>query len=134
MPTAPVAIVTGAAHGIGRAIARRLLDDGWRVGVVDLKEAGLGRTYARQPRRTVVIEGDVADEPTARNAVEAALDKFGRLDALVSNAGIMIRKPIARLTLAEWRRVIDTNLTATFLLVRAAETALREWLSPQPVR
>lgn len=63
---------------------------------------------------------------TAARAVKGALDAFGRLDALVSNAGIMIRKPIRLLTLTEWRRVIDVNLTATFLLARAAEKPLRK--------
>ena len=96
--SAPVALVTGAAHGIGRAIAQRLLDDGWRVGVVDLPGSGLRRGYGGQARRAVLIEGDVADETTARRAVKAISEKFGRLDALVSNAGIMVRKPLARLT------------------------------------
>jgi NAD(P)-dependent dehydrogenase (short-subunit alcohol dehydrogenase family) len=54
------------------------------------------------------------------------VQRFGRLDGVVSNAGIMIRKPIASLTLAEWNRVIDTNLTAAFLLARAAENPLRK--------
>jgi NAD(P)-dependent dehydrogenase (short-subunit alcohol dehydrogenase family) len=121
----PVAIVTGAAHGIGRAIARYLLEDGWRVGVVDLPGSGLARTYAGHPRRTILIEGDVATEETAQRTVKAALRKFGRLDALVSNAGIMVRKPLRRLTLAEWHRVLDTNLTAAFLFARAAEKPLR---------
>jgi NAD(P)-dependent dehydrogenase (short-subunit alcohol dehydrogenase family) len=120
---ARVALVTGAAHGIGRAIAQRLLDDGWRLGVVDLPGSGLSRAYGKS-RRTVIIEGDVADEQTARQAVKAATEKFGRLDAVVSNAGIMVRKPISRLTLTEWRKVIDTNLTAAFLLARAAEKPL----------
>jgi NAD(P)-dependent dehydrogenase (short-subunit alcohol dehydrogenase family) len=122
---APVAIVTGAAHGIGRAIAQRLLNDGWRVGVVDLPGSGLKRGYLRHLRRVVLIEGDVAEEATARRAVALVTDKFRRLDALVSNAGIMVRKPLRQLTLAEWHKVLDTNLTAAFLFARAAETALR---------
>jgi NAD(P)-dependent dehydrogenase (short-subunit alcohol dehydrogenase family) len=122
---APVALVTGAARGIGRAITQRLLDDGWRLVVVDLASAGLARSFARSARRTALIEGDVAEEQTARRAVQAATERFGRLDAVVSNAGIMVRKPISRLTLAEWHKVIDTNLTATFLLARAAEKHLR---------
>jgi NAD(P)-dependent dehydrogenase (short-subunit alcohol dehydrogenase family) len=122
---APGAIVTGAAHGIGRAIARRLLDDGYRVCVVDLPGKGLKRSYASAGRRVEIIEGDVAEERTALRAVAAATETFGRLDALVSNAGIMVRKPIRQLTLTEWRKVIDTNLTAAFLFVRAAERALR---------
>jgi NAD(P)-dependent dehydrogenase (short-subunit alcohol dehydrogenase family) len=124
-PSTPVALVTGAAHGIGRAIVQWLLDGGFRVGVVDLPGTGLKRTYARATRRVVLIEGDVADEQTAKLAVKSVSEKFGRLDALVSNAGIMVRKPIGRLTLAEWRKVIDTNLTAAFLFARAAEKPLR---------
>src|SRR5215813_11750178 len=122
---APVAIVTGAGKGIGRAIALCLLDDGWRVGLVDLPDAGLGRVFQKHARRVAVIEGDVAEEATARPAVEAVNDKFGRLDALVSNAGIMARKELRNLTLEEWRKVIDTNLTAAYLFARAAEQALR---------
>jgi NAD(P)-dependent dehydrogenase (short-subunit alcohol dehydrogenase family) len=122
---APVAIVTGAARGIGRAIAQRLLDDGWRVGMVDLPGSWLKRAYARDKRAVILIEGDVADEETAPRAVEAVTGRFGRLDALVSNAGTMVRKPLRQLTLAEWRKVLDTNLTAAFLFARAAEEALR---------
>jgi NAD(P)-dependent dehydrogenase (short-subunit alcohol dehydrogenase family) len=121
-----VALITGAAHGIGRATARRLLDDGWRVGVVDLKAADLARVYRTQGRRVTVIEGDVGEETTAKRAVAATLEKFGRLDGVVSNAGIMIRKPIRQLTLAEWRRVLDVNLTAAFLFAKAAERPLRK--------
>ncbi|HET7253642.1 MAG TPA: SDR family oxidoreductase, partial [Xanthobacteraceae bacterium] len=58
-------------------------------------------------------------------AVKAVTDKFNRLDALVSNAGVMVRKPLRQLTLGEWRKVLDTNLTATFLFARAAERPLR---------
>jgi NAD(P)-dependent dehydrogenase (short-subunit alcohol dehydrogenase family) len=122
---APVAIVTGAAHGIGLAIAQRLLADGWRLGVVDLPGSGLERRYARHARRAVLVAGDVAVEQTARRAVEAVTDEFAQLDALVSNAGIMVRKPLHRLSLAEWRKVLDTNLTAAFLFARAAEKPLR---------
>src|SRR5712692_11473110 len=109
---APVALVTGAAHGIGRAITQRLLNDGFRVGVVDLPGAGLKRTYASQARRVVLVEGDVADEATAPRVVEAVTDKFDRLDALVSNAGIMVRKPLRQLSPAEWHYVLGTTPTA----------------------
>lgn len=122
---ARVALITGAAHGIGRATARRLLDDGWRAGVVDLRAGDLARVYRTHARRVEIVEGDIGDETTARRAVAAVIEKFGRLDGVVSNAGIMIRKPIRQLTLAEWRRVLDVNLTAAFLLAKAAERALR---------
>jgi hypothetical protein len=121
-----VALVTGGANGIGRAICRQLLGAGWRVGVVDLPDSGLARHFPVRARNLVLVEGDVREEETAARAVAAVVDRFGRLDGLVSNAGIMIRKPLRALTLAEWHRVIDTNLTATFLLARAAEKTLRK--------
>jgi NAD(P)-dependent dehydrogenase (short-subunit alcohol dehydrogenase family) len=122
--TKPVALITGGAKGIGRAIARHLLSSGWQVGIIDLPDSGLRRAFSRQ-RGVLVIEGDVRDEETASDAVDAMVHRFRRLDAVVSNAGIMIRKPLRRLTLAEWHRVLDTNLTAAFLLARAAEKPLR---------
>src|ERR1043166_622756 len=121
-----VALVTGGANGIGRAICRQLLGAGWRVGVVDLPDSGLARHFPARARNLVLVESDVREEETATRAVAAVVDRFGRLDGLVSNAGIMVRKPLRALTLAEWHRVIDTNLTATFLLARAAEKALRK--------
>jgi NAD(P)-dependent dehydrogenase (short-subunit alcohol dehydrogenase family) len=122
----PVAMVTGGANGIGRAIVRHLTGNGWRVGVLDLPGSGLHRAFPRGTRHVTLIEGDVGIEETAPRAVAAIFERFGRLDALVSNAGIMIRKPLRRLTLPEWHRVLDTNLTATFLLARAAEKPLRK--------
>lgn len=120
-----VVLVTGAANGIGRATTLHLLGCGWSVVALDRRKSGLSRAFAGHSRDALTIEGDVADGATAERAVQAALKMFGRLDAVVSNAGIMIRKPIAKLTLEEWRRVLDVNLTATFLLARAAEKALR---------
>jgi hypothetical protein len=122
----PVALITGGAKGIGRAVARHLLDNGWSIGVVDLPKSGLHRAYPKRRRNTVLIEGDVRDESCAVRAVGALIEQFGRLDALVSNAGIMIRKPLRRLSLNEWYHVIDTNLTAAYLFARAAEKSLRK--------
>ena len=90
----------------------------------DVVEEQQGPEHARDEGGCRV--GDVGIEETAPRAVAAILDRFGRLDALVSNAGIMIRKSLRRLTLAEWHRVLDTNLIATFLLARAAEKPLRK--------
>jgi hypothetical protein len=122
----PVALITGGANGIGRAIAHHLLDSGWRLGIIDLPGSGLRRAFPGRHRNVTLFEGDVRDEQKVANAVAALLVGFGRLDAVVSNAGIMIRKPLRRLALEEWRRVIDTNLTAAFLLARAGEKPLRK--------
>jgi NAD(P)-dependent dehydrogenase (short-subunit alcohol dehydrogenase family) len=120
-----VALITGAAKGIGRAVAGHLAASGWRLGIIDLPGNGLQRASSRG-RNVASIEGDVRDEAFIADAVETLLRRFGRLDGVVSNAGIMIRKPLRRLTLAEWHCVIDTNLTAAFLLARATEKMLRQ--------
>jgi NAD(P)-dependent dehydrogenase (short-subunit alcohol dehydrogenase family) len=121
----PVALITGGAKGIGHAIARHLIASGWQVGIIDLPDSGLPRAFARE-RDVFAIEGDVRNEETVSDAIDATVHRFGRLDGLISNAGIMIRKPLRRLTLSEWHRVLDTNLTAAFLLARAAEKPLRK--------
>jgi hypothetical protein len=123
--TKPVALITGGAKGIGRAIAQHLVSSGWQVSIVDLPDSGSRRSVTRE-RNVFVIEGDVRDEEAASDAVAATVRRYGRLDGIVSNAGIMIRKPLRRLTLSEWHRVLDTNLTAAFLLARAAEKPLRK--------
>jgi NAD(P)-dependent dehydrogenase (short-subunit alcohol dehydrogenase family) len=119
-----VVLVTGAANGIGRATAKQLLTEGWTVVGLDLPRAGLSRSF-RGARNVVTIEGNVAEESTAQRVAALLGDKFGRLDGLVSNAGIMRRNPLPKRSLQEWRQVIDTNLTATFLLARALEKLLR---------
>ena len=124
--TKPVALVTGGANGIGRAIAHHLLANGWRVGIIDKPDSGLKRAFPPRTRNVVLVEGDVCEQETVSGAIKMLVKSFGRLDAVVSNAGIMIRNPLRRLTLAEWQRVIDTNLTAAFLLARAAERFLRK--------
>jgi hypothetical protein len=96
----------------------RLARDGWRV-----VSADRAPPPPDHPARHVAC--DVAEEAAAKALVAGIAREEGRLDALVSNAGFMIRKPIRELTLAEWSSVLATNLTATFLLVREAEAMLR---------
>jgi NAD(P)-dependent dehydrogenase (short-subunit alcohol dehydrogenase family) len=111
----PAALITGGARGIGAAIASRLDGNGWNVVVADRDPAPIGRS----------VICDVADEAAVAALVAGVRGIQGRLDALICNAGFGIRKPIAELSLAEWSSVIATNLTSTFLLVRAAEPLLR---------
>lgn len=113
-----VALVTGGASGIGRAIAARLAAEGCRLVIAD-------RSPARPDHPARCVTTDVGEEAAVAALVEGVAAEEGRLDVLVSNAGIMIRKPLGHLTLAEWNTVLATNLTATFLLVRAAEALLR---------
>ena len=114
-----VALVTGGAHGIGAAIGERLAQDGWRVVVADRDAAGTPPPGGRN------VVCDVADEAAVAALLAGVAASEGRLDALICNAGINIRKPIALLTLEEWSCVIATNLTSTFLLVRAGAAMLR---------
>jgi len=122
----PVALVTGAAHGIGHAIALQLLSQGWAIAAIDLPKTGLRKAFASRGGESLMIEADVADAAELAEAIAATLRTFGRIDAVVSNAGIMKRKPLRTLTLDEWHRVLAVNLTATFLLARAAEKPLRK--------
>jgi len=114
-----VALVTGGAKGIGAGIAARLATDGWRLIVADRDPAGSPPTGGRY------AVCDVGDESAVAALVGSIAKTEQRLDALICNAGFMIRKPIADLSLAEWSAVLTTNLTSTFLLVRAAEALLR---------
>src|SRR4051794_31761523 len=107
-----VALVTGGVHGIGAGIAARLARDGWRVVVADIRA---GKPPAAGIR---LVNADVSNEPQANELIQGIAAREGRLDALICNAGLMIRKPIAELTLGEWSSVIGLNLTSTFLLVR----------------
>jgi NAD(P)-dependent dehydrogenase (short-subunit alcohol dehydrogenase family) len=114
-----VALVTGGAKGIGAVIAARLSKGGWSVVVADRQVEGVPVPGGRY------VVCDVSDEASVAVLIRSIAATELRLDALICNAGFMIRKPIADLTLAEWSSVLATNLTSTFLLVRSAQTMLR---------
>jgi NAD(P)-dependent dehydrogenase (short-subunit alcohol dehydrogenase family) len=117
-----VAVVTGAARGIGLAIARKFLDEGYRVALLDIDAPTLARTVERlEPReRVLAIECDVAEPRQVQAAIDAVATQFGRIDALVNNAGIAVFKPMLETTFDEWARVIAVNLTGPFLCTQAA--------------
>jgi NAD(P)-dependent dehydrogenase (short-subunit alcohol dehydrogenase family) len=116
-----VALVTGAARGIGLAIARRFLAEGWRVALLDIDRATLAATEKSldDPVRVLALHADVADTVQVDAAVARIEQRFGRLDALVNNAGIAVFKPILAVTLQEWERVMAVNLTGPFICTQA---------------
>ncbi|MGH7169687.1 MAG: SDR family NAD(P)-dependent oxidoreductase, partial [Gemmataceae bacterium] len=127
-PPEKVALVTGAARGIGLATAKRFLAEGWRVALLDIDGENLQRSFAAlaKPDVTIAIECDVADAAGVASAIETIAEKFGRLDALVNNAGIAIFKPILDITYEDWQRVLAVNLTGPFLCTQAAVPLMRD--------
>lgn len=122
-----VFLVTGGGRGIGRAIARRLADDGGRVCIVD-RDRRAGADAAREyGPRVSFVQADIAREPEVRRAVASCLRWGKRLDGVVNNAAIADPHggPIEALSLAAWRRVLDVNLTGAFLVVKHAVRHLR---------
>ena len=112
------AIVTGAAQGIGYAIAERLVSDGATVLLADLDTAMLAPAAAGLGMGHLIV--DVRDPAAVAEMVETARARVGRLDILVNNAGIMDRAPLLEMTTEFWHKVIDTNLTGAFLAGQAA--------------
>ena len=125
-----VALVTGAASdpGLGRAIARALAREGARVVATDVDEPGV-RDCAEVIRadggEALALRHDVTREADWQEVVARALDAFGRLDVLVNNAGIAVLKPLEQLSLADWNRQLEVNLTSVFLGCKHAAAALR---------
>jgi NAD(P)-dependent dehydrogenase (short-subunit alcohol dehydrogenase family) len=123
-----VALITGAARGIGLATARRFLEDGWRVALLDVLGDALGAAIAGlgHPDDTLALVADVSDPAATGAAVRQAHERFGRLDALVNNAGIAVFKPMLDVTLEEWQRVLSVNLTGPFLMTQAVAPVMRD--------
>jgi len=117
-----VVLITGAGRGIGLATTRRFLAEGWRVALLDLDAGLLDAAMAELalPERTLALVCDVAEPGAVAAAVQRAGAHFGRLDALVNNAGTAVFKPMLDTTPEEWARVLAVNLTAPFLAVQSA--------------
>ncbi|HEU0084064.1 MAG TPA: SDR family oxidoreductase [Bradyrhizobium sp.] len=123
-----VALVTGAARGIGLATAKKFLAEGWRVALLDIEgellrgaAAGLG-----DADNTLALHCDVADAKAVAAAIAETEARFGRLDALVNNAGVAVFAPLLQTSDDEWDRVLAVNLTGPFLCSKAAAPLLRE--------
>jgi NAD(P)-dependent dehydrogenase (short-subunit alcohol dehydrogenase family) len=121
-----VAIVTGAAGGIGLATATLLAERGARVLIADLKPEGEDAADALRGRGFDVLYEtvDVAREPDVARMVRRALEQWGRLDVMVANAGIGVRGAADELQLADWQRALDVNLTSVMLCIKYAVPAM----------
>ena len=114
-----VAVVTGAARGIGRRICAELADRGYRVAANDLNAPDETVAELRSAgAEAVALPGDVSDEATVRGMVETVMDGLGRVDVLVNNAGISTIVPAEETTLGDWNRTLAVNLTGPFLMCR----------------
>jgi NAD(P)-dependent dehydrogenase (short-subunit alcohol dehydrogenase family) len=118
--SSPVAVVTGGARGIGLAIAHWFLDHGHRVALIDIDTATLAQTEAKlNDPRVLALNYDVSKPGQVQVAVEKVVAAFGRIDALVNNAGVAVFKPILETSFEEWRHVMETNLDGAFLCTQA---------------
>lgn len=114
------AIVTGAAKGIGNAIARRLLEAGARVAVVDIDQAAAQNEAKAMGKAAVAIQTDVSRAEDVDRMVHTLLERWGKIDILINNAGIVgPNTPVSDLSEEDWDHVLDTNLKSVFLCSRA---------------
>jgi NAD(P)-dependent dehydrogenase (short-subunit alcohol dehydrogenase family) len=115
------AVVTGASRGIGRAIALALINQGVIVALVHRTASGASRDLAAEigGGQSFIVEADVADEASVVKLADTVAGRLERVDILVNNAGVVGHRNLSELDLDEWRRVVDTNLTGTYLVTRA---------------
>jgi len=123
-----VALVTGAARGIGLATAKRFLTEGWRLALLDIDAATLESAAASlsNPGATLALVCDVSDPGQVASSIGNIEARFGRLDALVNNAGVAVFAPIMDTSNDDWNRVLAVNLTGPFLCTKAAVPLMRE--------
>lgn len=126
--TTPVAVVTGGARGIGLAVAHWFLAHGWRVALWDIDGATLAQTdqALADPERVLAVVCDVSQPDEVAAATARVEAHFGRIDALVNNAGVAVFKPIGETSFAEWQTVLATNLNGPFLCTQAVAPVMRK--------
>ena len=126
--TGKVAIITGVNGGIGLGMARGLARAGAAIAIVGRNEekSNAAATEIEQlGAKVLALAVDVTDQAAVEKMVETTEAKFGRIDILINNAGINIRNPVHTLTLQDWSRVIDTNLTSAFLCAQAVHPVMK---------
>jgi sorbitol-6-phosphate 2-dehydrogenase len=125
-----ITIVTGAAQGLGAALALRLAQEGAQVVVADLKVESAQQTadaiQKQTGRRTLAVACDVTKEDQVAALVQRTVSEFGRLDILVSNAGIVLSGAVDEMALEKWRAVIEVNLTGYFLCAKHAAAVMKQ--------
>lgn len=120
-----VALVTGASSGIGEAVAVAFAEAGMKLVLAARRKDRLDALAARIGGDVLAVETDVTSETSVRALFVAAIDRFGRIDILINNAGVADATPTDELSLEGWSRVIDTNLTGCFLCAREALRAMK---------
>ncbi len=127
-PSHKVALVTGAARGIGLAVAKRFLAEGWRVALLDILGDVLEKSVAglNEADATLALTCDVSDTDAVASALAKIERRFGRLDALINNAGVAVFTPVMETSDADWERVLAVNLTGPFLCTKAAVPLMRK--------
>lgn len=117
----PVAVITGGARGIGLAIGQWFLAHDHRVVLIDIDADTLRKTDAmlNDPQHVLALHCDVSDPEQVQTSIDKVMATFGRIDALVNNAGVAVFKPIGKTTFEDWRHVMSTNLDGAFLCTQA---------------
>jgi 3-oxoacyl-[acyl-carrier protein] reductase len=124
-----VAVITGAGQGIGAAIARKLFNEGCQIAVLDINEAtALACVKSIDPAgsKSLALACDVSNQDSVNQAIAKVIGKFGTVDILVNNAGITMDGMIHKMSFEQWQKVINVNLTGTFLLTSAVVPTMRE--------
>src|SRR3954471_3287282 len=119
------AIVTGGASGIGLATVECLIATGWRVTALDRDEAALAKLRSAHGKKVRTGMLDVTDEAAAEAAVTESAEALGRIDGVVNSAGIGLDKPALDTSIAEFRKVLEVNVTGTFIVARAAARIMK---------
>ncbi len=118
-------IITGGGSGVGRATAEAFFDAGWRVGLIGRRKDALEETAAG--REALVLACDVTDEAAVEAAFAEAVGAWGRVDAVFNNAGVSLGgAPIDEISVDDWRKLIDINVTGSFIVARAAFGVMRK--------
>lgn len=124
--TAPVAVISGGAQGIGAATAQRLTKNGWQVALLDLNAEGARAQAEQLGPDNLGLGCDVSNSTAVQDAIAQVGSHFGRIDAVISAAGNITRAPAEEFDLGVWQKHLDIHLTGTFLLAQACHSLLAE--------